>query len=193
MRQSGFTLLEAMVVVGILVLLLSLSFAVSTPIRVAALEQKSFSQMKAIHQGVMLYSADAGSLDELDGLGATPSGFCHYPLVVMRYGVPHSVFYSPIEPLSPTAHYATTYLFPCMIALRETGALNDDSERSRLAKEREDYPLVVDPNFDWRYYWPTEKKQDPFMIRKVELRLSISGSAKKVRVPGIRTSSPFAD
>lgn len=180
-------------VIGILVLLLSLSFAMSSPIRVSALEQRSFSQMKSIHQGVMLYSADTGSLDELDGLGAVPAGFCHYPLSVIRYGVPHSVFYSPIEPASPTVLSATTYMFPCMIALRETGTENDDSERQRLAKDREDYPLVVDPNFDWRYYWPAERNQDPFMIRKVELRLSISGSAKKVRVPGIRTSSPFSD
>jgi prepilin-type N-terminal cleavage/methylation domain-containing protein len=193
--RKGFTLTEVVVVIGIILVLSAIGFSLSAPLRIKALESKSASQMKTIYQGVMLYSADTGSFDEIPGTGQIPLGFGASPYVILPYGVRHEDFFSPVTPIEQHRHYVSTFYLPytnlAIAYLR--GNREDQLAESLLTlkKEGDAFPILMDWNFDAIFYWPREQDQDPYMQRVHEIRLMLNGAVKVHRVPGKRRIDHF--
>jgi prepilin-type N-terminal cleavage/methylation domain-containing protein len=193
--KKGFTLTEVVVVIGIILVLSAIGFSLAAPIRIKALESKSASQMKTIYQGVMLYSADTGSEGAIPGIDNIPIGFGNWPYVVQPYGVRREDFFSPLEPRSENPNQFSTYMLPIVgltsviLKPEEYGFLTPELDRFKVLGSR--YPIMIDTNFDFHHYWPSERDSDPFMLRRYEMWLSLSGSVSSVRVPGIRNSKAF--
>lgn len=62
-HTSGFTLVELLVVITIIIVLAALTFSVTSKIRVAAAKTKSINQMRNIHVAVASYTADNSMID----------------------------------------------------------------------------------------------------------------------------------
>lgn len=188
--KKGFTLTEVIVVIGIILVLSAIGFSLSAPLRIKALEAKSASQMRTIYQGVMLYSADTGSEGAIPGIDNVPIGFGNWPYVVQLYGVRRDDFFSPLEPRSANPNQFSTYMLPIVgltsviLKPEEHGFLTPELDRLKLLGSR--YPMMIETNFDFHYYWPAEKNSDPFMLRRHEIWLSLDGSSSTKRVPGNR-------
>ncbi|MCG9895982.1 MAG: hypothetical protein MH204_10960 [Fimbriimonadaceae bacterium] len=186
-----------MLCLAILAVLASLALVVSGPVRVRALEGKSLDQMRTIYKGIMLYSADTGSLEELPGLDQIPLGFCLRPHVVLRYGVPLESFYSPLSPMKPGGIGPNGDLRPWGYRLHAFSLGRDylgkvdhrmgGSPMQRLKEQQDEFALIEDVCFDERIYWPAEQNTDPYHLRKKQLVLQVNGQALKRIRPGVRT------
>lgn len=193
--KKGFTLTEVVVVIGIILVLSAIGFSVSAPIRVKALEGKSASQMKTIYQGIMLYSADTGEDGSVPGVDNIPIGFGIWPYSIMPYGVRKEDFFSPVEPKSANPKEFTSYLLPVLGLTRASLRPKDypflAPELDRFKNMGLGYPMIIDANFDFHFYWPDERDSDPFMLRRHEIHLTIGGAILTKRLPGNRGQKAF--
>ena len=67
--RFGFTIVEVLVVVGIIAVLGAIGFAVSSPMREKARQTSCASQLRQLHAAVMIYTTDVDAGEEVPGLG----------------------------------------------------------------------------------------------------------------------------
>lgn len=109
--NSGFSLTELLVVVGIILVLSGIIYAVMAPARVKSKQTACMENLRGLHKASLLYSADneGNDVEELDGHTTLYIGFIR---ALAPYAGSNEVFVCPeLKPLLGGRKLSTSYLF----------------------------------------------------------------------------------
>lgn len=191
-KKRGFTIVEALVVIGIISVLASLTYVYMAPAREAARQTVCKAQIKSIYGVLQLYAADhdSGQYPELHGLtyafqpGLNP---WHY---LSRYGFTKEFLFCPSSSAAMRDKLASTYILGVVFSpVGPDGKMSEG--RKRLISLEAQYgilmPLTTCHVHDELFYAPQERHialhlASPFLIRS-----RLDGSIKAGRVMGPRT------
>lgn len=189
-RNRGFTLTEALTVLAIIVLLSSLVFALTAPMRERARQSRCMSNLRQIGLALQTYRQDSDAMDPLQGGLPLPSHRLGLPdgLWTQRLQLPRTVWFCPSRWCDPyysstRERYASSYMF-LALSDREVDALNQDSdthERYRptgeILADDPNFPIIVCVYHD-RYRHRTGEERSEFHRKGRVLGLTLFGDVR---------------
>lgn len=187
MYTKGVTLIEILIVVGVIATLAGIGFALAGPAREKGRQSVCIAQVRQIYAAHAGYASDwdcGGQFPELHGLCYLPKG----SKTLRQYGVTDSVLYCPSLPEQFKSRFASSYILALSGA-----ATNPDGTQSltrNLAIRAEERHGLMAPVLDCTihdelFYAPSEAniaaaEASPFVIRAC---LDGSVHAKRFRMP----------
>ena len=190
-EENGFTVIELLIVITVLLILAALIFPVFSGGKSAAKHTVTTSRLKQMYQAMIMYGSDYDVHDEVTGLGNVPA----FPLELIRvlepYGVKGDLVHSAAYPDRGKWRWSTTFTYYWVSGLRTADKKPSDyamRNRRRLQEEQSAFVVVQDTVHDYFEYWPSEEGSDPYMQRRFEINLRVNGSVKSERRAGIRGS-----
>jgi type II secretory pathway pseudopilin PulG len=196
MRLRGRTtraisLVEVLIVVGILLFLAGVVFSLTGSGRETARQAKCIEQMRQIHQATLLYSAEYNVDHEILGIEGISGAVARSGATVLDpYVKDRSVFYCPDLPGSLTTKVAMSYIWVPVPAdfdptsPGEGGMLRQ--QRRHIERLGSKYPLLRCTIHDDVYYWPKEAHVDRTLSRPFVIEIAVDGSVFKGRGPAPR-------
>lgn len=199
-KSAGLTLVEVLVVIGIILVLGAIASLAWGPIKVKALEQQGVGNLRSFGQAIALYAADNPVYDEVPGLGDIPIGFGINLGALTPYGLPRlgtSAWFSPMDPMKSPERRAGSYTIQIaglafeQFDLRPGGGVTPKVKpggpiSEMLLRDQDSFGLIVDDAFDKYYYWPRDQNSDPFMLRMTTWELCRDLAVRKKVKPGHR-------
>jgi len=191
-RERGYTLVEVLVVTGIVALLAGISIAVSSPMRERARQASCSSQLRQLFVAVSLYSSDVDAGEEVPGLGAFSCAPARGPLTVLiPYAKSKALFYCPDVPSVLRGRMASSYVWmPVPPDLFKDPSAGDlallEEQRRRIEAMGQQFPMWMCTVHDEMYYQPKEVRMDPVFQKPYVLEISVSGSLYAGRRPYVR-------
>lgn len=122
--NSGFSLTELLVVVGIILVLSGIIYAVMAPARVKAKETNCMGNLRQLYTASSLYSSDnegASMIDDLDGHVGLTRGFKD---ALAAYAAPETTFFCPDLPKPYRERLYTSYMFTASLAHMPGGPID---------------------------------------------------------------------
>lgn len=190
--RKGFTLVEVLVVVGIVAALAGLSFAFSSPMREKARQTACSAQLRQLFVAVSLYSTDVDAGEEVPGLGSFSCAPARGPLTVLYpYAKSKGLFYCPGVPSALRSRMASSYVWmPVPPDLFKDPSAGDlglmEEQRRRIEAMGQQFPMWLCTVHDEMYYQPKEVRMDPVFQKPYVLEVSVSGSLYAGRRPYLR-------
>lgn len=191
--QKGFTLVEVLVVVGIIAVLGAIGFSVSGPARESSRQTVCAAQMQQLHKAVMMYSADCDAAEEVPGLG--PLACEAVKRENLRPYMPDSkINYCPDLPALYQQKVARSYTWVPIPDrwLQEDAAPGEWAAQAKQAKEIQDkgssFPLFICYIHDCVFYMPSEQHIDIRVAQPFVIEVSVAGSVSKGRRPYARAN-----
>lgn len=186
-RNRGFALSEALTALAIIVLLSSLVFALTAPMRERARQSRCMSNLRQIGLALQTYRQDWDAMDPIQSGLPMPSHRLGLPdgQWTLRLQLPRAVWFCPSRWCDPYydstyERHASSYMF-LALSDREVNALNHDSEtRERyrpigeILAEDPSFPLIVCVHHD-RYRHTTSAERAEFHNKGRVLGLTLFG------------------
>lgn len=189
MRSTkGFTLTELLIVVGIILVLSGITYAVLAPARVKAKETSCMNNLKQLYTAVTLYgqdNADAHGFEELDGHVSLPRDFKG---LLKSYGAADESFFCPELPASPKAsRLYSSYMFLNYEVERPSTPMNDGgvipSKLQAIREIREKaggkMPIIICSVHD---EFRVQRSDPPNVLEPYLVYITTTGSAHSERV-----------
>lgn len=188
--QTGFSLTELLVVVGIILVLSGIIFAVMAPSRAKAKETNCMGNLRQLYTASSLYCADNegdSMIDDLDGHVGLTRGFRE---ALKAYAAPETTFFCPDLPKAYHNKMYASYMFTAAVVFMPSGpfeiggTVNQSPTglqviSSLREKAKENMPLIRCFVHDELHYQrndpPTQSK--PFLVY-----VTTTGSIKAERV-----------
>jgi prepilin-type N-terminal cleavage/methylation domain-containing protein/prepilin-type processing-associated H-X9-DG protein len=176
--QRGFTLVEILIVIGVILVLAGLAFPIYTQVKARAKQTTCASNLKQLWAACMLYAQDNdGYLPIYRNCLRDPREPAYTPAFAI-FGIsdPHGL-YSSLQPFvktnsiwfCPTDQYAGQdvmrwdayhryssydFLFHRGTELRDSGRVTLDGRKA----DPDRLELIMDSNSDWYFHWPGNKE-----------------------------------
>lgn len=182
--RRGFTLVELLTVLAILVILAGITWTLARPARFKALESASRNQLRQIGAALIQYATDTDSTStypELHGMAYTNSQVFSF---MDAYGLPRDMLESPVVPHDIRSFLGSTYLvaFATQPATPDGGislgrAQMIDRERAMGVM----LEMAIDTGPDEYFYYPSEASIDLSLASPYKLWLATDGSVQSAR------------
>ncbi len=184
-RGKGFTLVELLVVTGILAVLAAVGFSLSAPTREKARQTKCISNLKQLYQAVALYSSDHEGAPTFPGQSGIAFIYGSSKTALLPYTKNESVFYCPLLPEPLKGRLSSSYEHR-WLAHRPDSLAADPGWAANLTSEYERdpsrYPMMRCSVHDKLYYYPRERQLDPTFSKAFLIDLRFDGSVASHRV-----------
>lgn len=191
-RLSGFTLIEVLVTIAILVLIGSIVYVLSGPARQSGRQSVCAAQLRQLHQAVMLYSTDVDAGEEVPGLGAFSCAISRGGIdIVKSYAKSEDIFYCPEFPSEFKSKLGSSYFWKPVPPDKKKPSVGGYGDMLRRQQELIDllgarFPMFTCTVHDELYYLPREKHIDPLYTKPYVVEVSVSGSIYMGRRPYMR-------
>ena len=122
--QTGFSLTELLVVVGIILVLSGIIYAVMAPAREKAKQTTCMGNLRQLYVASSLYATDnegSSMIEDLDGHVGLTRGFRE---TLDAYGAPESVFFCPDLPAPYRDKLYVSYMFVAHSVFQEGGSVD---------------------------------------------------------------------
>lgn len=182
--RRGFSLIEIVVVIGIIAVLAAIGYSVSAPAREKARQATCISQLKQIYAAVVMYSSDH------EGAPTMPQ----QPHVVfagdiisglLPYTKSADVFCCPDYPsaLKAPYKYPSSYQWRWQAFAPQNADDKAWYEQLMAGYEQDPttYPMMICLTHDEVYYAPSEQVYDPAIAQAFSLDLRFDGSVHAER------------
>lgn len=193
-KRKGVTLVELLVVTGILMVLASIIFVTGAPAREKARQVVCKSQLRQMHMAVTMYSADTDAGEEIPGLPALSYIPRYGVRVLSPYLKSKDVLYCPDLPTPIRQKLATSYVwFPAIptgseeISPGEAQMYAEVAARIKAWGTR--FPMYVCTTHDEVYYQPRESHIHPSLTQPYIVEVAVDGSLHAGRRPYRRGNS----
>lgn len=197
-RRNAFTLVESLMVIGIIVVLASIAFVAGAPSREKARQAVCMSQLRQMYMAVMMYSSDSDAGEEIAGLGFISNVPRYGIRVLSPYLKSESVKFCPDLPSVVKAKLGSSYAWLPAVPPEGAELLASESQMySQIASWIRDwgprFPMWVCHTHDTVYYQPREAHIDNSLAQPFVIEVSIDGSIHSGRRPYVRFNSlaPF--
>jgi type II secretory pathway pseudopilin PulG len=187
--KLGISLVEVLIVLAILLILAGLLFPTFRGAQDASKRTVTMSRLKQVYQALVMYGGDYDVHDEVPGLGSVPAYPLEQVMVLNPYGAKGDILHSAVFPDVGKKKYFTSFAYfwvSNFIHREGPGVGISEQNRARLKEEQSDFVIISDLIHDYFEFWPQEKDSDPYMQRRFEINLRVSGSVKPERRPGQR-------
>lgn len=188
-RSHAFTLVEMLIVIGVLGVLAGVLFLVAAPSKESARQTSCMSNLKQIYAAWSMYSSDSDAeslYPELHGLTYfTPTSG---PYALDGYLKDRRPWFCPSAPELWKVGMATTYIGTIIYAPGPNGATPKERERM-IEKERllgDKLAILRCTVHDELYYAPQERDIDIWAAKPFRIELRVSGAVWRGRANGPR-------
>jgi hypothetical protein len=183
-RNQGLTLVEVLIVVGIVIVLGAIVFVNSAPMRESSRQTVCASQLKQIHAAWAIYSTDwPGMTFPNTEMAYIPNFSVIYSMVTDR-----QLLFCPDWSVSRRGKMASSYIWRPGVNVWQPENLGAELMRQELEVLGGMTPAIDCLDHDFNYYARQEKNVSPFVARMFVLRLLFNGSIWKGRTEHRRTS-----
>lgn len=190
-RGHGFTLVEVLVVIGVILLIGAILFPVLARSKDESKKSVSMANLKQIHVSALLYGQDYDCYDEIPGLGTFPL----HPInggvrELFAYGVTEQMLKSPLAEGSPDMEMSCTYTF--LPPFPKDHPKYNPGLKGRFAKLQEkgqSYSIIQDQHLDWKS-WQNTTNDERLKLQMSVLSLTLGGSIEIIKKPVLITQDP---
>lgn len=178
--RRGFSLIEIVVVVGIIAVLAAIGYTVSAPAREKARQATCISQLKQLYAAVVMYSSDHEGAPTMPQQPHITFIYGGHAQSLLPYTKNADVFCCPDYPsaLRQGRHTPSSYQWRWRAFAPQM--VDDEAWYAQLMAEYErdpsSYPMMICMTHDEVYYAPSERVYDPAIARAYSLELRFDGS-----------------
>ncbi len=189
-HRSGFTLIETLVVLAIVVFLAGIVFVASAPSRESARQLTCVNQLRQLYMSFSLYAADydnGSGYPELNGLSYV-FGTTHD--VLKPYGWANEFRFCPTSSVAMREQLYSSYMWQISInPANPDGSMSDSRQRMIDLAEKlgTKLPIMECHIHDELYYSRSEQDVDPNLASPHRHLLQVDGKVFRGRVHGPRT------
>lgn len=189
-KAGGITLIEILIVIGILTIVMGIAYPVFSRGRVEALKVSCLARQKQLYQALTLYGVDNPGYERVHtNIDLPADGMRESGLRLLPYLDSKEMLFCPATPSCAREKWASTYVFsvgPQRGSSQETSASyqhNVKFEGDQLYK----YPLIYTLIFDEMYYYPNERHLSPSLNPPFLTYVTADGAARKGRFKVLRS------
>jgi prepilin-type N-terminal cleavage/methylation domain-containing protein len=188
MRKLGFTLVEVLIVIGILGILAGIALVLLQGPKEKARQTKCMSNLKSIYAAIEMYATDYPQSEPLHPAIDLPLGAFRNPLLLIKYTGTKESMYCPDTPPCARAVLGSSYNWNGY-PVGETAAARNGRDQilARMDREGSNYPIVTCMAHDEVYYYPAERNLSMTLNSPFVIDLLASGSAHARRREHART------
>ncbi len=186
--RRGFTIIEFLVVLGLLAVLAAIIYPIQGRAKVEGLKTACLARQKQIFQALMIYGQDFPGYEMAHANVDLPATPMRNPFLLLPYLGNREMLYCPATPQCGKDRWGSTYVFS--VGPRTGSSYAATAGLQHEAKFRDEsagkFPVIYSLIFDEVYYHPQERHLSNDANPPYLTYVTSDGSAHKGRYPVIR-------